>query len=335
MIAAVRKVTEEWDHHFVESLPKKPYCSDELKSGIVIRSKGLASHMKYLQPNHPEFIRYLIFDVDREWGAWRWESEGLPPPAWAVVNRSNGYAHLVYPLKMPVSRTNASRLKPLQYLAVIEEAYRDRLQADPGYSGLLTKNPLHEFWGLTIFLSENIAYDLADLAGWIDLSKSKKKQKSNNQSYGVGRNCTMFDNVRRWAYKTIPNFWGVECLNEWEKAVSRECESVNGQFKIALPESEIRGMAKSIARWTWKKITPEGKCKLVLKTHTREIQSRNGKKGAEKKKSVAETNGIPGLLRLYPTKSRSGPNHPIMSRKAWVPISDNSPQGVLKHFVFW
>jgi DNA invertase Pin-like site-specific DNA recombinase len=45
-----------------------------------------------------------------------------------------------------------------------------------------------------------------------------------------------------------------------------------------LPHSEIKATAKSIATWTWRKITPQGLRELIEHTHTPEQQRARGRK---------------------------------------------------------
>jgi hypothetical protein len=84
---------------------------------------------------------WMVFDIDREGAAIAWEDANLPAPAWAAVNRENGHAHLAYGLSVPVLVAENARRAPIRYLQGIEGAYREALQADRGYSGLITKNP--------------------------------------------------------------------------------------------------------------------------------------------------------------------------------------------------
>ena len=39
-----------------------------------------------------------------------------------------------------------ARDAPMRYLCAVESMMRERLQADVGFNGLLTKNPIHPLW---------------------------------------------------------------------------------------------------------------------------------------------------------------------------------------------
>jgi hypothetical protein len=290
------------DRDLLPLLPRKPYCSNDLGSGIVIRPKNKAIGFKFLQLNDL-YVKALIFDVDHNFGAWTWDPVGLPPPAWATVNPRNGFAHLIYPLKTPVCRTDAARIKPLKYLAAIEAGYRTRLEADPGYSGLLTKNPLHPDWGLTVF-DGTVAYDLDYLADWIDLPKKSEKRILPE---GLGRNCTLFDVVREWAYRAIKDYWKPEGSGTWYKAILDHCRNCN-VFSVPLPDSEIRATAKSIANWTWKRMTPQGKKDFVRRTHTSDLQAIRGKKSGKIRKMKSDIEFEQTILkaRLYWQNQKAG-----------------------------
>ncbi|STQ88882.1 Replicase family [Edwardsiella ictaluri] len=62
---------------------------------------------------------------------------------------------LLYALDTAVrTAPDNSSLKALRYAAAIERGLRDKLRADLGYSSLLCKNPLHDYWGVTEWRSE-------------------------------------------------------------------------------------------------------------------------------------------------------------------------------------
>ncbi|MBN8086346.1 replication initiation protein, partial [Vibrio vulnificus] len=94
-----------------------------------------------------------------------------PTPNLSVKNPANGHAHLLYALDTAVrTAPDNSSLKALRYAAAVERGLREKLHADLGYSGLLCKNPLHDYWGVTEWRSE--PYTLDELADYVDLSAS-------------------------------------------------------------------------------------------------------------------------------------------------------------------
>jgi len=131
---------------FASNLPTKPYCSDDLEFGLLIRQAKNAIQKRYIQHNKPTSVHWLAFDCDYAGALEEASSNLLPAPNIAVLNRQNGHSHLLYGLEVPVHRTAVARAKPLQFLAKVEYALREGLRADLGYSGLIVKNPHHSHW---------------------------------------------------------------------------------------------------------------------------------------------------------------------------------------------
>lgn len=269
---------------FVAGLPLRPYCTNSLKHGLVIRPREQAVRKPYLEVNPPKMVHWLVFDIDRDNAAFAWQDTfGLKAPHLAIINPANGHCHLWYKLASPVCRSEAGHLKPLEYLAAIQRTYTSLLGADPGYAGLVTKNPLHPAHGLLVFRPLSRPYTLAELASNVDLLPSPRKSEV---VQGLGRNCTVFDTVREWAYKAIKDYWRPGGLSEWKKALKIESDAINGTFPQPLPESEIRSIAESIASWTWKRITPQGRQALIARTHTPEAQAERGRKSGQSRKQA-------------------------------------------------
>ena len=134
---------------FAATVPRWAYATDSLKEGIWRQDRAIALSSRYIQTNASHLLRYLTFDID--WpGAYFAASDGiLPPPNWIAEDRQNGRAHLGYELAAPVAKSDAARVGPLRYLAAVERGMTRRLEADPGYAGFVTKNPLSQHWRTT------------------------------------------------------------------------------------------------------------------------------------------------------------------------------------------
>ena len=263
--------------HFIANLPKKPYSSDDFQYGVKIGKAEAAIKRKYLQHNPPVQTVWLVFDCDR---ASPYESacqqSFTPPPNIEVVNKQNGHSHLFYGLQAPVTITEMARIKPIQYLAAIEFSLSQKLDADQNYCGLISKNPLHQDWHTIQRRSE--LWTLGELADWLDLP-SKLPEKA--QINGLGRNCTIFDTVRKWAYKEVLKYRLASNSQEFYKAVRKACDGVNITFPTPLSEPEIKAISKSIAKWVWSKYTgrlsDQDWAQYVKDTHTPEIQAARGR----------------------------------------------------------
>lgn len=231
--------------------PKKPYCSDDLESGIKIRSLASASKKKYIQPNPPHLRVWSVFDVDRPGAALAWEHGGLPKPNWTSINRKNAHAHLAWGLDVPVliESLNA-RQGPIRYLCAVEAAFRERLQADRGYSGLITKNPAHPDW-LTIPGPQQF-YTLGELAEWVDLPKHLPKRKV--EEVGLGRNVILFDWLRHYGYRNIRHYRGdVRNFLHWQSHLNSKALERNAEFRTPLDGREVWHIVKSVSKWMWRR----------------------------------------------------------------------------------
>ena len=162
----------QFKQDFYEKLPHKPYCSDDLGHGVIIRPKKTAIQKPYIQHNPPCLVTSLVFDIDRSDAYFAWSDANLPTPTWIAKNPKNCHAHIGYMLAMPVCTTHRARQNVIEYLAKIEQAYSFALGADRGYSGLITKNPCHTAWENHIFDVE--PYELNYLADFVELQELKR-----------------------------------------------------------------------------------------------------------------------------------------------------------------
>jgi len=228
-------------HFFEEHLPDKPYFTDNPFLGLQIRKKTEALKARYIQANGPTHLYWLIFDLDLCGAALHWDHVGAPAPNITVKNPDNGHAHLIYGLVVPVRTAPDGKSSPLRYAASVENALREKLGADPGYSGLICKNPLHSHWHVKEW--ETHLYSLDWLADYLDLSPYADKRKR-MPDYGLGRNCTLFERLRLWSYRAIRQGW--PDYDQWLRAVEQRAAGYNTQFQNPLQANEVKHTAKSV-----------------------------------------------------------------------------------------
>ena len=148
-----------------------------------------------------------------------------------------------------------SRRAPLYFAAAVERGFVRRLGADPYYRGLIAKNPLHPAW-CTTWLADD-PYDLSQMADWLFEPDTRNYPEPRGEP-GLGRNCQVFDDLRAIAYREVLTFklQRASCA-VFAKHLEDRARIINRQFAHPLGLSEIRGIARSIAKWTWRLFSPE------------------------------------------------------------------------------
>jgi hypothetical protein len=240
----------------------------------------MALTRKYIQLNPPKMKSFVIFDIDRPGAALAAEDGYLPPPSLTMINPANMHAHVVYVLKTPVCVSAAGRSAPQRYYEAVRRAYTERLGADPVYAGLIAKNPWHEAW--QTIEDGNAVYELGELAKVVTLPN--KPQKRDNPQ---GRNCTLFDTLRHWAYDAIRQYLAPGGEAAWHSVVLGEAVALN-DFANPLPGQEIMHIARSVARWTWRHFAPVLQAEYIRETHTAEAQRARRAKLTQKQDVVKE-----------------------------------------------
>lgn len=257
-------------------MPRRPYCANAFGAGqgLCIRAQKEALTYRNIQLNPPFMITFLTFDFDYDAGIdYRVNAplvvidNDLCLPFWYVINPKNGHSHIIYVLKTPVLTTSAAHTKPLRYLEDIRYAMTEKMRADPAYNGLTSKNPFCPYW--KVYVCSPRPVSLMDLALRVGLEGSVEDRRrygylpanahsrAREDVSGLGRNCAIFERVRFWSYRAIREYWG-KGYTEWVSAVKYRCRQENAEFPTPLCDVELKQIAKSIARWTWKRITPEG-----------------------------------------------------------------------------
>lgn len=254
---------------FNEQLHHTLLCSNELENGTKLRKKALALRHNYIQFND-FYLKFLVLDIDRPCSAMDWHDLSLPAPHFVVQNPVNSHCHYIYALEFPVCRTDNARLKPLEYFAKIQYAYTKKLNADPNFAGLLTKNPNAEKWRVTRWAED--AYNLDYLADFVELPKKLLKR----EVIGEGRNCFLFHSVRKIAYREVLFYkqHGAK-QDDFSNFILSKLEKLNVfENAASLDFKELTHIAKSVSRWTWRNFSL---------AEFSAIQSARGKKRAEKR----------------------------------------------------
>ena len=260
---------------FINTIPKKPYASDNLSYGVKIYSKDAALLKVYLQPNHPYYLHNIVFDLDYEASLVElmYSKTGIPLPNLIIENKNNGRSHAIYQLKTPVYKTDASRQKPIIYLNAIQRTLQHVLDADVNYTGLICKNPLNDRWRTNTL--RQTPYTLDDLANKLDIDyREASKPVKLDDAVGLGRNCYLFHTVRHWAYVAIRKHRGAT-YSTWLQSVLDHILKLNEGITEPLGYNEVKGIAKSISRYCWKR---DPHCYAMFI----ERQTLKGRKGGKK-----------------------------------------------------
>lgn len=244
---------------FYADLATNPYCTND-KGFSHIRTKSHAIKHAYIQPNHPEIIKWLIFDIDDPQALFAYHDNNLPRPQIIIKNPENGHAHYAYRLTTPVGNWRKSSQKAIRYFASVQKALRLALGADKSYGGNLVKNPCHT--SHEVYLTgAKPSYTLSDLAENLDLELYQAQEPANDEGYG--RNYSVFQHVRPHGYALASAPY-----SEIVRQLQPIAEHYNQCFDVPLFPNELKHIVRSIARYcTRKDFTASHKAWSELQSH--------------------------------------------------------------------
>lgn len=266
-----------------EKLPSHIYCTDDYRYGGQQMSKSFGIKKNYIQVNTPTYQQAILLDHDDEafMADLRYEYSHLPIPNIVIENKGNGRAHSITLLRSPVPKTEKSHKHPIAYCKAVETALTLEYDADPYYNHIWVKNPFSDAYRVHVLRDE--PYDLGELADKLEIkpftAKEAKaeialaKKRAESEGHFLGRNCHLFDMVRHWAYQEIRKYRGVD-LEVWRSAVMQETIVQNAMLNSPLDFNELKGIAKSIARWVWNK---DGQVEASFKAKQAYLGRRGGK----------------------------------------------------------
>jgi hypothetical protein len=228
---------------FAASLARRPYCKKAKKDPILIRDRSTALSYPYVQLNR-RLVRYLVFDIDRRDGAAAWLDADLPVPTIIVRSPRQSRPHLLYELSTPVSVGGDARPRPVRFMDAVWRRMEISLRSDLAYNGFLVKNPLHPSWDV---ITRDVSYELGKLAEFVSHIKLPPPIRVGSAIAG-GRNCALFESMRRWAPIAVQTF---DDINAWFDCALDKANGLNQEFQTPLPCSEVRSVARSVARYCW------------------------------------------------------------------------------------
>jgi len=238
---------------FRSSLTPKPYCSNDLTTGLRIRSLEFALCCAYIQPNHPNSKIHMVYDIDRATCIDEITDDlNLPAPHIFVQNPDNLHAHAYYTLETAVHLNPNSSKKAIRFAAAVDCAFTTALDADAQFCGLIAKNPLHERW--RTYAGNVASYSLTEMSEYVDLQRYGDRRRAMPET-GLGRNVNLFNRLRKWAYKAIRQGW--PDIDQWHRACLERAEAYN-LTDNPLPANEVQHTAASVAKWTHRNMSPEG-----------------------------------------------------------------------------
>lgn len=243
-----------------ERLPRRPYCSDNLEEGVIIRPLERALTYKHIQMNPPNAVFWIVIDIDAPVISDPISEQmkaildgDVPLPNYLSVNPDNGHAHAYIALARPVAKGDHASIKALWYAAAIEAALIKAFGADPCYAGVIAKNPIHQAWRRIDLRRE--PYTLHELEDYLDLQgpdKSAQRAEALAENSSIARNCQLFDRLRFHAYQHVRMYKSDSSYDVWKRYLGAKADQYN-DFKPALPANEVKHLVTSVAKWTWTK----------------------------------------------------------------------------------
>ena len=268
-----------------DKLPSYMRCTDDYRDGGTQMAKDFAIQKTYIQVNTPTYQQAILLDHDDDafMTDLRYEHSHLPIPNIVIENKTNGRAHSITLLNAPVPKTEKSHKHPIAYCKAVEKYLTLEYDADPCYQRVWVKNPFSDAFRVHVLRNE--PYDLGELADKLEIkpftAKEAKaeialeKKRAESEGMFLGRNCHLFDMVRHWAYQEIRNYRGTD-LELWRSAVMQETMVQNAMLNNSLDYNELKGIAKSIARWVWNK---DGQAEANFKAKQAYLGRKGGKLG--------------------------------------------------------
>jgi hypothetical protein len=247
---------ERYLEAFRERLPRYPYATDDPRQGMRPRKKERALEHVYIQVGrYPHAIFRIVLDLDEP--TW-WDAMDRIPPTLTIPNpRAPWKAHIVYELDPPIwlasPKAHEGQGNPFALVREVDALLRAYFGADPAYNGLLGRNPVaHPY-----LIGGGKLWDLPSLLEELRELTPRRRALAYLDTATYGRNCTLFDHVRAFAYGVVAMYRGKPNGFElFRQAVAYEAHRLNRELfrdhpQGPLPPNEVGWVVKSVAKWTF------------------------------------------------------------------------------------
>jgi hypothetical protein len=186
-----------------------------------------------------------------------------------------------------------ARRKPLELAADVDKGLTRVLDADPGYGKLISKNPLSDRW--TVYVWHEKAWGLTELLEYIP-DKIKSWKPRPKEVIGLGRNCTVFEEARFFAYSEWRRlkFTDQDRLLE---AVFNFSMNINVSFRIPMLDKEVLSISRSISKWTARHMTAEGLREWGEPRRQMSLEVRQAKAASRTRDIIIYYDSHPGISR--------------------------------------
>ena len=269
---------------FYRKLGKNIYCAD-VKQQLHKENKYFAQHKKYIQYNTDAFLNWVAVDVDHNIYIDDCISPNAPKPNLLVQNTENHKSHLFYLLENPVCKTENSHYFPLRFANDCRAGLTEFWDADKGFSGFVSKNPLSNKF--ITYPLRNEPYKLIELSKFG--RKNEIKYDAVFQSSDIGRNVTLVHEIRQIAYRERALAANSQAFYN---VLMYELSELNKRFPTGLNQAELANICRSVATWTWQNYTPQRQKfwanNIYFKNNNIEVQSQRGKKSGEVRATKAQ-----------------------------------------------
>jgi hypothetical protein len=96
-------------------------------------------------------------------------------------------------------------------------------------------------------------YDLHELAEALPNIEKYRPKARRAEEVGLGRNVSLFDDLRHWAYRNVRQYkgGGLSGWNAWLSLTNSKALVRNGDFHRPLDGREVWHVARSVAKWTY------------------------------------------------------------------------------------